>query len=147
LKWVLPEADADKAIEIRDVFCQGLHEILAPDVFPAEVGHVLAKAERRGIIPFGTGVSRLADILRTLPQLYPSLPDLLPRAYAIGAAFRHSVYDCLYIALAERETCEFITADDRTVIPFHHLPGIVALIQAPSRESVKTLMATTVHWH
>jgi predicted nucleic acid-binding protein len=28
---------------------------------------------------------------------------------------RCGVYDCLYVALAEREGCEFITADDRFV--------------------------------
>ena len=34
LKWVLPEADSDKAIKIRDEFGQGIHQLLSPDVFP-----------------------------------------------------------------------------------------------------------------
>jgi hypothetical protein len=53
LKWVLPEADSDKAIRIRDEFGQGIHQLLGPDVFPIEVAHSLARAERRGDIKQG----------------------------------------------------------------------------------------------
>jgi predicted nucleic acid-binding protein len=58
LKWVLPEADDDKAIRIRDEFGQVIHEWLSPDVFPVEVAHALAKAERRGDIKQGEGRKR-----------------------------------------------------------------------------------------
>jgi predicted nucleic acid-binding protein len=118
VKWVLPEPDSPKAVRLRDDYRNAVHELLAPDFFPVEVAHALARAERRGIIPVGSGVTRLADILRNLPQLHSSLPDLLPRAYAIASAARHGVYDCLYIALAEREKCELITADDALVKKF-----------------------------
>jgi predicted nucleic acid-binding protein len=37
----------------------------------------------------------------------------LPRAFALASQARIDVYDCLYIALAEREGCEVLTADDR----------------------------------
>ena len=40
---------------------------------------------------------------------------LLPRAYEISSQMRIGVYDCLYVALAEREGCELITADTRLV--------------------------------
>ena len=49
---------------------------------------------------------------RNRPDLHPYLP-LLPRAYAIASAARIGVYDCLYIALAEREGCELVTSDQR----------------------------------
>jgi predicted nucleic acid-binding protein len=35
------------------------------------------------------------------------------RAYAISSAVRIGLYDCLYVALAEREGCEFVTADTK----------------------------------
>lgn len=53
-------------------------------------------------------------MLRLLPLLYDSL-SLLPRAYELSSAFRIGVYDCLYVALAEREGCELITADQRLI--------------------------------
>jgi predicted nucleic acid-binding protein len=51
---------------------------------------------------------------------------LLPRAYELSSQMRIGVYDCLYVALAEREQCELVTADQRLVTVFAGLP-IVAL--------------------
>jgi predicted nucleic acid-binding protein len=45
---------------------------------------------------------------------------------------RVGIYDCLYVALAERETCELITADDKLVKNLQPLfPFIVALAALP----------------
>ena len=56
------------------------------------------------------------------------LPDLLPLAYAISSKMQVGVYDCIYVALAEREQCELITADDRLVKNLKPtFPFIVAL--------------------
>jgi predicted nucleic acid-binding protein len=114
LKWVLPETDDDKAIRVRDEYGQGNHELLAPDVFPIEVAHSLARAERGGEIKQGEGARKMADVFTYMPALHPYLP-LLPRAFAIASQFRIGVYDCLYVVLAEREGCELLTADDRLV--------------------------------
>ena len=34
------------------------------------------------------------------------------RAFVLASQARIGVYDCLYVVLAEREGCEFLTADD-----------------------------------
>ena len=75
LKWVLPEADSDKALRLRIDFQSRIHESLAPDVFPVEIAHALAKAERRGIIPHGGADGLLANVLSTPPPI-PSLSPL-----------------------------------------------------------------------
>jgi predicted nucleic acid-binding protein len=87
---------------------------MAPDVFPVEVAHALAKAERRNLIAPPQGIAFLMDVLSTPPRLIPCLP-LLPRAFAIASQAQIGVYDCLYVALAEREGCELLTADERLV--------------------------------
>lgn len=46
LKTSLPEADSAKAIALCEAFVQGIHELLAPDIFPLEAAHTLTKAER-----------------------------------------------------------------------------------------------------
>jgi len=131
LKWVLKEPDSPKAIRLRDDFRQGTHELVAPDVFPIEVAHAIAKAERRGVIQVGDGSQKLADAFTFMPNLHPYLP-LLPRAFAIASAARHGVYDCLYIALAEREGCELVTADDVLVKKFQGpFPFLVPLSSLP----------------
>jgi predicted nucleic acid-binding protein len=129
LKWVLPEKDDAKAIRVRDEYRQGIHELLSPDIFPIEVAHSLARSERRGIILPGEGSRKMADVFLYMPVLHPYLP-LLPRAFALASQARIGVYDCLYVALAEREGCELLTADDRLA---RSLPGhpIVLLSSLP----------------
>ncbi|MEX0585443.1 MAG: type II toxin-antitoxin system VapC family toxin [Pirellulales bacterium] len=112
LKWALPEPDSARAILLRDRLRQGVVELLAPDFFPLEVAHALARAERRGIIQPPQGAQLLTDLLAARPQLHPSLP-LLPRAFELASSARIGVYDCAYVALAEQEQCELVTADAR----------------------------------
>lgn len=112
LKCHLQEADSDKAKKLRDEARAGIHELLAPDFFPVEMAHALTRAERQGRITPAEGAMFVADMLVELPMLHPST-ILLPRAYAISSTHRIGVYDCAYVSLAEREQCEFVTADDR----------------------------------
>lgn len=114
IKWLVAEADSDRAIAVRDEYARGGHELLAPDIYPAEVAHAITRAERQLRITPAEGQSHLLSMLQMLPVLHPYLP-LLPRAYAISSAVRIGVYDCLYVALAEREGCGLITADQRLV--------------------------------
>jgi predicted nucleic acid-binding protein len=131
LKWVLPEIDSDKALRLRAEAQAGVHELLAPDVFPVEVAHALTRAERKGDIPVGDADVHLLYILSTPPQFHPSL-SMLHRAVAISSAARAGVYDCLYVALAEREKCELVTADDKLVKKLQpSFPFIVPLSSLP----------------
>ena len=73
----------------------------------------------------------LADILASQPNFYPYVP-LLWRAYAIASQARIGVYDCFYVALAEREGCELLTADDRLVRTLQPIfPFITSLAALP----------------
>src|SRR5262245_7018604 len=111
-KWVVLEPFSDKAQRLRDEFRNNANELIAPDIFAVEVAHALTRAERQGRVSVLQGAAFLADVLSTPPHFLPSLP-LLSRAYTLSSSARIGVYDCLYVALAEQEQCEFITADDR----------------------------------
>jgi predicted nucleic acid-binding protein len=130
LKWVLRESDSDKAQQLRADDERQIHELLAPDFFPIEVVHALARSERRGIITPAQGPIFLADLLAGQPRLHPYVP-LLWKAYAISSQARIRVYDCLYVALAERERCELLPADDRLVrtlqLAFAFITSLAAL--------------------
>jgi len=114
LKWVLPELHSDKALRLRDDFEAAIHELLSPDIFSIEVANTLARAERNAVIAPGEADLLLAVVNSSNPQLHPHHP-LLRRALAIATAARHGDYDCVYVALAERERCELVTADDRMI--------------------------------
>ncbi|WP_254511990.1 type II toxin-antitoxin system VapC family toxin [Anatilimnocola floriformis] len=129
IKWVLPESDSLRALSLRDDFLKQIHEFIAPDVFPVEVAHALSKAERRGLVPHLESIVRLVDVLAVAPILHPHLP-LLSRAMEISTHARIGVYDCLYVALAEKEGCELITADARLAAALPNYP-IIDLAEWP----------------
>src|SRR5712691_4206790 len=126
-KWAVSETDSDKANRLRDDFRNAVHVLLAPDVLPGEVGPALTRAERQGKIPVGDAVILLNDVLQTCSVLHASYPLLL-RACEISSQTRVGFFDCLYVALAERENCQLVTADTRLVnaiqLPF---PFVIAL--------------------
>ena len=110
VKWALPEPDSPKALILRDEFVAKIHELIAPDTFPLEVSQVLVRAERRGLLKPGEAKLKIADVFSTSPDLHAYLP-LLARAIEIATAARIAVYDCVFVALAERENCDLVTAD------------------------------------
>jgi len=109
LKWVLPEQDSDKAIRLRDEYRQGIHELLAPDVFVAEIAHALARAERRKLLQPNEGEQKLMEVHSTPPKLHSYLP-LVANAFALSTQFRIGFYDCLYLALAEQEYVKLLSS-------------------------------------
>jgi predicted nucleic acid-binding protein len=131
LKWVLPEPDSPKAKELRDDFQRAAHELVSPEVFEVEVAHALTRAERQGKIAVGQAGILWADIMSTSPRLEQAGP-LVPRAIAISSLMRAGVYDCLYMALAEREGCELVTDDDKLVKNLQpHFPFVLPLLSLP----------------
>ena len=130
-KWVVPEIHSDKADRLRNDYRNAVHELLALDIFPAEVAHALTRAERQGRIVQSQAILLWADVMSTAPRFVPTA-SLLPRAIRISSQARIGVYDCLYVALAEQEQCEFVTADDKLVKNLKHLfPFIVPLASLP----------------
>jgi predicted nucleic acid-binding protein len=130
-KWVVPELHSDKALRLLANSVSRTDELLAADIFPGEVGHALTRAERQGRITPGEALQLWADVMTTCPVLLPSLP-LTHRAIEISSQTRVGVFDCIYVALAEREGCEFVTADNRLV---HNLqasfPFVISLASIP----------------
>jgi predicted nucleic acid-binding protein len=100
-KWAVSEIDSDKAVHLRDEFNNGVHELVAPDLFPTEIANALAVAERASRLKSGEAALFFADILKSSPILHTAI-SLLPRAIEICLQTKQSVYDCLYVALAER---------------------------------------------
>lgn len=111
VKWELTEINSDKAIRLRDDARMKRKEFIAPDVFPAEFAYAITKAERQGRITPTGGAIAITSILTELPMLFPTA-GLLPRAYDIASTAMTGVYDCMYVALAEREGCDLVTADE-----------------------------------
>jgi predicted nucleic acid-binding protein len=120
-----------KAVRLRDDFRQSIHHLLAPDIFIDEMASGLTKAERQKLIPVGQAASLYAQVMNEPVALLPHLP-LVTRAIDISSRTRSAYYDCLYVALAEREGCALVTADQKSInnlVP--HFPFIVPLASLP----------------
>jgi predicted nucleic acid-binding protein len=101
-KWVVVEDDSDKAIRLRDDFRAGLAELLAPEIFPAEIASALLSAQRKGRI--SDFQPPLFDILAEGVVLHATsllLPDVGRIIASVTTGARVSLYDALYVALAE----------------------------------------------
>jgi predicted nucleic acid-binding protein len=129
--WVVPRPLSAKALRLRADYQRAFHDLIAPTVFPAEAASALTKSERQKVISMGRALPLLDDILSTLPQLVPYEP-LLRRATDISSQTRAGLYDCLYVALAEREGCQLVTADQRAVNSLSpHFSFIIPLSALP----------------
>lgn len=114
-KWLQTEPDSDKADRLRSNYQSGVDELIAPELFVVEMSNITIMAERRGRIATGDGTLLLLDLATTMPRLIFGRPHLHRRAYEIAERTGCTVYDCLYVALAEEEGCLVITADQRFV--------------------------------
>jgi predicted nucleic acid-binding protein len=120
-----------KAWHLRDDYLKSIHELIAPAHFPGEIASALTKAERQKLIPVGTARRLLQDILNTPPVLY-AIDSLFYRAVEISSQTRTGFYDCLYVALAELENCELVTADDKLIhVLQRQFPFILSLASLP----------------
>ncbi len=132
-KWEVPEIGSSRAIQLREDCRQRLVELLVPDIFPIEVANAFYTAEQKGQIAPGQFARRLADVLQVNPIIHQST-GLLPRACLIirQAVLRIGIYDCLYVALAEREGCPLVTADQKLLRALQHAyPCLVDLASVP----------------
>lgn len=111
LKWFLPEEpDADRALSIlRDGGA-----LIAPDLLVAEVCNAAWRCARIGLI----SQAQVVEIAAVLPNYFDafiSSARLAHQAVEIAGQLDHSVYDCLYLALADNEQTLLVTADTRLV--------------------------------
>src|SRR5947209_1796566 len=101
-KWVVAEKHDGKARQLRQDSRNGIHRLIAPNIFPGELAHALTRAERRGRISTGEALTLWTDVMSTPPRFFSSV-SLMPRAIRISSQMRIGVYDCLYVALADQE--------------------------------------------
>lgn len=117
-KWVLVEDGSELANALRDE--SGL---IAPSLLASEVGNAFYKAVRRGDIVRADAIAAIRSVLRPFDRLVPN-EDLHTRALELSLDLTHPIYDCFYLALAERERCALATADARLVTAAKKLKGI-----------------------
>lgn len=105
-QWYLTEQNTEASLRLleRDL------EFIAPDMLVAEVASVIWKICRYGTISETQAVSILREFMAVNIRLV-SAYELAGPALDLAIHHGRSVYDCLYLALALSEGCQFVTAD------------------------------------
>jgi predicted nucleic acid-binding protein len=108
LKWVIPEVLSEEADRLRG----GDDDFLAPDLLLVEVANALWRKTTAKEISPREADAAIDLVSQSGIDLRPTGP-LLPRAMHVARRLDHPVYDCVYLALAERERAALVTADQR----------------------------------
>ena len=103
LKWVIDEPGSEKA----DILLNAA--MIAPDLFQAEIGHVLTRHVRRTRLSAEQARSGFSEIMSRVALL--PMRALGEVALEISLALRHSMHDCYYLAAAEASGRPLVTAD------------------------------------
>jgi predicted nucleic acid-binding protein len=115
VKWFLPsgrEPFAEDAAQLLHAYVRSQVNFLVPDIFWAEIANAAWKAARRGELSAANTTPAVSSITALrIPSISSS--ELLPHALAIALAFKQTVYDGLYVALAVTSSTHLITADER----------------------------------
>jgi len=107
---------------------QPVEAIAAPHLLNAEVGQTLRRYERRGELDEQEARAALITLADLPLTYYPHAP-LLARTFDLRANV--TVYDGLYLALAETLNVLFVTADTRLA----HIPGCRAVVEVLQPET------------
>ena len=113
LKFVLPEADSQRAKALWQSIITSRQQPVAPLLFPFEVTSTLRKRTYRGDIGEKYSLMALRQIL-SLPINFTTFDNMHEQAWQLAGQFnRPAAYDAHYLALAEHLGCDFWTADKR----------------------------------
>ena len=107
--WVVEEDHSANAALLLDY--EKLH---APSHWRAEAANVLWAKVFRGDLTAEDAEERMS-VLNRAPVVDSATAGLMPRAFAISVAHAVTVYDSLYVALAEELDVPFVTADQELI--------------------------------
>jgi predicted nucleic acid-binding protein len=117
VKWVIKEHDSSTALALLANWSKNEVIVLAPILCASEVTNILYRSAIKGDLPFHDAQIGPESIV--FPTISFDLTHILTSAFFISAMKLAgqfnlpAAYDAHYLALAEREGCEFWTADER----------------------------------
>jgi predicted nucleic acid-binding protein len=105
-KWFFQEEHSDAALDLLG----NPFDLKAPDFLYLELESLLCKRTRRKELSIEEALEMDIEI-RSMPISSYPLAELRERAFELALETRSSIYDCLYLALAEALEAPMVTAD------------------------------------
>lgn len=107
VKWLINEDKTAAAVRLLD---EG--PLIAPELLWTEVANALWKKVQRGDMSAASAVAVLPMLDDFIDERIDAA-DVGARALELALDLDHPVYDCIYLALAERRGLPLVTADAR----------------------------------
>ena len=125
LKWQFEEEEASgPASALLEDFVEGNIELITATLFSYEILSAINMAVTRKRISEAAGEKAITYFISLGIEEQPSY-DLIGITFKIARKYNLSTYDCIYIALAEREGCDFYTGDKKLLHGTKtHLPWV-----------------------
>ena len=120
-KWLINEPGSEAAMAFL-----GNSDLLAPNLMLAEIADALGKRIRRGELR----AERATEMLGRVGELVVIVDErpYLKEALRFSVLLNHSVYDCLYLAMADGLQDRVLTADARFIGKLGKLAGLATLL-------------------
>jgi predicted nucleic acid-binding protein len=111
VKWFVhhQEADRERALALRDLHISGRSTIYIPELALLEVLNAIRFSSNADEEDGETALETLQDLNLGTKE---ADSDLLRKTNAIAWAYKITIYDALYVALAEQVGYPLITADE-----------------------------------
>ena len=106
VKWFIDEPGTDHAIRLLESDDQ----LIAPELIISEVANAAWRRAAAGDIDREQAVAIPQALMQVLSDITP-VSELIDDAMGIAFAEEHSVYDCIYLALARQRSAALATAD------------------------------------
>ena len=115
LKWVIPESDSNVATELLNKWTSEKKDVIAPALLVYEVTNILYRQSIASKFTYEEVRQSLKKLFSIGILLKFSLyEDVSAQAMEFAHLFKlPATYDAHYLALGQRENCEYWTADTR----------------------------------
>jgi predicted nucleic acid-binding protein len=126
-KWILPEADSAQANRLISEIAMKGERLVILDLALVEVANAIWKQHHRRLITLDEARKFLAALLQAPVQIESAAGILLP-SLEIAAKYDRSIYDALFVELAQNLGLPGVTADEPLQRAVHaDFPNIVLL--------------------
>lgn len=107
VKWVVEEEGTPEALALRQ-----RTRLIAPELLVAECANILWKKVARDELLREEALLAAKLLQGAEVELLP-MRSLFEVATTLAIELVHPAYDCIYLALAIENDCQFVTADER----------------------------------
>lgn len=121
VKWLIREVDSGVAEALS------ARLLAAPSLVLVECANALWRRAKAGEVPMSVLAGKMRALRRAPLRLEP-LERHLDHAVELAVGLRHSVYDCVYLAMALASGAQVVSADRRFVSAVRRRPDLAGSI-------------------